>query len=52
MMVRAAFLVPSIIIKETQKTSEEPDRIVSFDWSKYDQGNVVYRPAGMMDNGL
>src|SRR5690242_10647183 len=27
-------------------------RIFSFDWSKYDQGNVVYRPAGMSSDEL
>jgi radical SAM superfamily enzyme YgiQ (UPF0313 family) len=27
-------------------------RIVSFDWSKYDQGNVVYRPAQMSGDEL
>ena len=26
---------------------KKADRIVSFDWSKYDQANVVYRPAQM-----
>jgi len=26
---------------------KKDNRIVSFDWSKYDQGNVVYRRAGM-----
>jgi radical SAM superfamily enzyme YgiQ (UPF0313 family) len=27
-------------------------RIVSFDWDKYDQANVVYRPAGMSGDDL
>lgn len=31
---------------------KKADRIVSFDWSKYDQGNVVYRPAGMSGDEL
>src|SRR6476646_6492866 len=31
---------------------KKADRIVSFDWSKYDQGNVVYRPAGMSADEL
>ncbi len=28
------------------------NRIVSFDWTKYDQGNVVYRPAQMSGDEL
>jgi len=28
------------------------NRIVSFDWTKYDQGHVVYRPAGMSADEL
>ncbi len=28
------------------------DRIVSYDWSKYDQGHVVYRPARMSADEL
>jgi radical SAM superfamily enzyme YgiQ (UPF0313 family) len=28
------------------------DRIVSFDWTKYDQGHVVYRPAKMSGDEL
>jgi radical SAM superfamily enzyme YgiQ (UPF0313 family) len=31
---------------------KKANRIVSFDWSKYDQGNVVYRPAGMSSDEL
>src|SRR6476619_2074633 len=31
---------------------KKANRIVSFDWSKYDQGNVVYRPAGMSGEEL
>ncbi|MGE5060498.1 MAG: B12-binding domain-containing radical SAM protein, partial [Betaproteobacteria bacterium] len=31
---------------------KKANRIVSFDWSKYDQGNVVYRPAGMTADQL
>jgi radical SAM superfamily enzyme YgiQ (UPF0313 family) len=31
---------------------KKANRIVSFDWSKYDQGNVVYRPAGMSSDDL
>jgi radical SAM superfamily enzyme YgiQ (UPF0313 family) len=31
---------------------KKADRIISFDWSKYDQGNVVYRPAGMSGDEL
>jgi hypothetical protein len=31
---------------------KKADRIVSYDWSKYDQGNVVYRPAGMSADEL
>ena len=31
---------------------KKDNRIVSFDWSKYDQGNVVYRPAGMSADEL
>ena len=31
---------------------KKANRIVSFDWSKYDQGNVVYRPAGMSGDEL
>src|SRR6202051_2276733 len=27
-------------------------RIVSFDWTMYDQGHVVYRPAGMLADEL
>jgi hypothetical protein len=27
-------------------------RIVSFDWTMYDQGHVVYRPAGMTADEL
>jgi radical SAM superfamily enzyme YgiQ (UPF0313 family) len=27
-------------------------RIVSFDWTRYDQGHVVYRPAGMSPDEL
>jgi hypothetical protein len=26
---------------------EKADRIISYDWTKYDQGHVVYRPAQM-----
>ncbi len=28
------------------------NRIVSYDWSKYDQGHVVFRPAGMTGDEL
>jgi hypothetical protein len=28
------------------------DRIISFDWDKYDQANVVYRPAQMSGDEL
>src|SRR5262249_9109591 len=28
------------------------NRIVSFDWTKYDQGHVVYRPARMSGDDL
>ena len=31
---------------------KKANRIVSFDWEKYDQGNVVYRPAGMTGEAL
>jgi radical SAM superfamily enzyme YgiQ (UPF0313 family) len=31
---------------------KKADRIVSYDWSKFDQGNVVYRPAGMSGDEL
>jgi radical SAM superfamily enzyme YgiQ (UPF0313 family) len=31
---------------------KKADRIVSYDWSKYDQGNVVYRPAHMTGDEL
>ncbi|MGN6719586.1 MAG: B12-binding domain-containing radical SAM protein [Candidatus Binatia bacterium] len=31
---------------------KKANRIFSFDWSKYDQGNVVYRPAGMSSDEL
>jgi radical SAM superfamily enzyme YgiQ (UPF0313 family) len=31
---------------------KKADRIVSFDWSKYDQANVVYRPAQMSGDEL
>lgn len=31
---------------------KKADRIVSFDWEKYDQGNVVYRPAQMSGDTL
>jgi len=31
---------------------KKANRIVSYDWSKYDQGNVVYRPAGMTGDEL
>jgi radical SAM superfamily enzyme YgiQ (UPF0313 family) len=31
---------------------KKADRIVSFDWSKYDQSNVVYRPARMSGDDL
>jgi radical SAM superfamily enzyme YgiQ (UPF0313 family) len=31
---------------------KKADRIVSFDWEKYDQANVVYRPAGMTGDAL
>ncbi|HEY7164860.1 MAG TPA: radical SAM protein [Candidatus Binatia bacterium] len=31
---------------------KKADRIVSYDWSKYDQGNVVYRPAQMSGDEL
>jgi hypothetical protein len=27
-------------------------RIVSFDWTMYDQGHVVYRPSGMLADEL
>ena len=27
-------------------------RIVSFEWTKYDEGHVVYRPAGMSPDEL
>jgi radical SAM superfamily enzyme YgiQ (UPF0313 family) len=31
---------------------KKEDRIVSFDWEKYDQGNVVYKPAQMTGDEL
>jgi len=31
---------------------KKANRIVSFDWEKYDQGNVVYRPAKMSGEEL
>jgi len=31
---------------------KKADRIVSFDWAKYDQGTVVYRPAQMSGDEL
>ena len=31
---------------------KKADRIVSFDWTKYDQGHVVYRPANMSGDEL
>jgi radical SAM superfamily enzyme YgiQ (UPF0313 family) len=31
---------------------KKADRIVSFDWAKYDQANVVYRPAQMSGDDL
>jgi len=31
---------------------KKADRIVSFDWEKYDQANVVYRPASMTGEAL
>jgi radical SAM superfamily enzyme YgiQ (UPF0313 family) len=31
---------------------KKAERIVSFDWSKYDQSNVVYRPARMSGDDL
>src|SRR4026208_546698 len=31
---------------------KKANRIVSFDWEKYDQGNVVYRPAKMTGEEL
>jgi radical SAM superfamily enzyme YgiQ (UPF0313 family) len=31
---------------------KKADRIVSFDWEKYDQGQVVYRPAQMTGDEL
>jgi radical SAM superfamily enzyme YgiQ (UPF0313 family) len=31
---------------------KKADRIVSFDWQKYDQGHVVYRPAQMSGDEL
>ncbi len=31
---------------------KKANRIVSFDWSKYDQGHVVYRPAQMAPDEL
>ncbi|MHB1035784.1 MAG: B12-binding domain-containing radical SAM protein [Pirellulales bacterium] len=31
---------------------KKADRIVSFDWGKYDQANVVYRPARMSGDEL
>ena len=31
---------------------KKADRIVSFDWAKYDQANVVYRPAQMSGDEL
>jgi radical SAM superfamily enzyme YgiQ (UPF0313 family) len=31
---------------------KKANRIVSFDWSKYDQGHVVYRPAQMSGDDL
>ena len=31
---------------------KKADRIVSFDWAKYDQANVVYRPARMSGDDL
>jgi radical SAM superfamily enzyme YgiQ (UPF0313 family) len=31
---------------------KKADRIVSFDWEKYDQASVVYRPAAMTGDGL
>lgn len=31
---------------------KKTDRIVSFDWAKYDQANVVYRPAQMSGDEL
>ena len=31
---------------------KKANRIVSFDWTKYDQANVVYRPAQMSGDEL
>jgi hypothetical protein len=31
---------------------KKAERIVSYDWEKYDQGNVVYRPAQMSGEEL
>ena len=31
---------------------KKANRIVSFDWTKYDQANVVYRPAQMTGDQL
>ena len=31
---------------------KKADRIISFDWDKYDQANVVYRPAQMSGDEL
>ena len=31
---------------------KKANRIVSFDWNKYDQGQVVYRPAQMSGDEL
>src|SRR5467141_5425045 len=31
---------------------KKADRIVSYDWEKYDQANVVYRPARMTGDEL
>ena len=31
---------------------KKANRIVSFDWTKYDQGHVVYRPAQMSGDEL
>src|SRR5512143_2865012 len=31
---------------------KQANRIVSFDWEKYDQANVVYRPAQMSGDEL
>jgi radical SAM superfamily enzyme YgiQ (UPF0313 family) len=31
---------------------KKADRIVSFDWEKYDQGHVVFRPAQMSGDDL